>query len=117
MKDPRDLKDLTIHDRTVDIRLQKKRNSELPLRQAGPLDHTGDKVDLDQQAVNKELSFSCSPRATLINTHPSATKLTNVYRRPSMSIEKSGLAAHDYVKTSCFLQRSRQHAKVDEFVP
>ena len=35
-----------------------KREFKLPWREAGPPDHLDDKVDSDQQVVNKELSLS-----------------------------------------------------------
>ena len=42
--------------RKVDIRLPRKREFNLPWREAGPLNHLDDKVDSNQQVVNKELS-------------------------------------------------------------
>ena len=35
-----------------------KRESKLPWREAGPLNHLGDKVDPDQWVVNEEVSLS-----------------------------------------------------------
>ena len=43
--------------RKVDVRLPGKGNSKLPWRKAGPPNHLDDKVDSDQQVVNKELSL------------------------------------------------------------
>ena len=47
------------HDgsRKVDVRLPGKREFKLPWREAGPPNHRDDKVDSEQQVVNKELSL------------------------------------------------------------
>ena len=42
----------------LDVRLPEKGIFKLPWREAGPLNHLDDKVDSDQQVVNKELSLS-----------------------------------------------------------
>ena len=43
--------------RKIDIRLPGKRELKLPWREVGPPNYLDDKVDSDQKAVNKELSF------------------------------------------------------------
>ena len=43
----------------MDIRLPEKKEFKLSWREAGPLIHFADKVDLDQKVVNKKL-FLCS---------------------------------------------------------
>ncbi len=61
-KSPQQLLTNTRHDRfwprKVDVRLPAKRFFTLPWREAGPPNPHDDKVELEQQVVNKELSLS-----------------------------------------------------------